>query len=688
MPDPATIAPLDVTQFLLDLVIIVVLARLMGALARKLGQPSVIGEIVAGVLLGPSLFGASFTAELFPAEVRPSLGSVADLGLVLFMFIIGYELDRELMRGREKVALNVSLGSIAVPLAAGFGIGLWLAGRHAHQGGSVPFALFVGASMSVTAFPVLARILTDRGMHRTRVGGLAIAAAAVDDVAAWSLLAVVVTIAGSHGQPQWHILLSPAYLLVMVLLVRPLMGYVNERYRAADRLTPDLLAVVLVLLLASAAATEWLGVHFIFGAFIMGAVMPRKDGESLRHSILERLEQISVLLLLPVFFVIAGLKVNLRTINLEGIVELLAILAAAIGGKFLGAYLGARSSGIQGRQAGALATLMNTRGLTEVVILTVGSEIGVLDESLFSLMVVMALVTTVMTGPLLSAIYPSRLIDRDIADAERLALGGAAGYRVLAVVAADADPAVVDVAADLCSSRPHAGVVLVRLLPQRPAARLEVGTGMGADLLAMTTNMTELHTLAGRVSSRGIGVTVYSQFAEDAAGDLTRQVRTADPDFLVLAEGTELAPDDMLPRTVILRAAAPSDPSAVAVFLHAGADASAALQVAAQIAAGRGLDLVLVGNATGRRERGVLADLVRHGLSATTGELPDHALVVGIDADATAHLVVRARPDDSIDDVDDWASKLSVQTADAATTTTSPQDRSTTTVGATKESQP
>lgn len=691
MPDPATIAPLDVTQFLLDLVIIVVLARLMGALARKLGQPSVIGEIVAGVLLGPSLFGASFTDDLFPAEVRPSLGSVADLGLVLFMFIIGYELDRELMRGREKVALNVSLGSIAVPLAAGFGIGLWLSERHEHAGGSVPFALFVGASMSVTAFPVLARILTDRGMHRTRVGGLAIASAAVDDIAAWSLLAVVVTVAGSHDQAQWHVLLSPIYLVLMVLLVRPLMAHVNERYRAAERLTPDLLAVVLVLLLASAAATEWLGVHFIFGAFIMGAVMPRKDGESLRHTILERLEQISVLLLLPVFFVIAGLKVNLRTVDLEGILELLAILVAAIGGKFLGAYLGARSSGIQGRQAGALATLMNTRGLTEVVILTVGSEIGVLDESLFSLMVVMALVTTVMAGPLLSVIYPSRLIDRDIADAERLALGGAAGYRVLAVVAADADPAVVDVAADLCASRPHAGVVLARLLPQRPAARLEVGTGLGTDLLAMTTNMTELHTLAGRATSRGIEVTVYSQFADDAAGDLTRQVRTADPDFLVLAEGTEMTPDDMLPRTVMLRSAVPSSPSAVAVFLRPGADASAALQVAAQIAAGRGLDLVLVGNATGRRERGILGDLVRHGLPATAGDLPDNALIVGTPADSIAHLVVRSRPDDSVDDVDDWAPLLSVRT-DASTaaplTTTGPQDRSTTTVGATKEIQP
>lgn len=652
---------LDISHLLFCLALIVVLARVLGAVARKLGQPPVIGEIVAGILLGPSLLGVDFSTDLFPLELRPPLTAVADVGLVLFMFIIGYELDRELMRGREKVAATVSLGSMILPLIGGFLVGLWLSGRHDHAGGSAAFALFVGAAMSVTAFPVLARILSDRGMHRTRLGGLAIASAAVDDIAAWSLLAVVVTVAGSHGEPQWHILLSPAYLLVMVLLVRPLMTYVNSRYRQADRLTPDLLGVILVLLLLSAASTEWLGVHFIFGAFIMGAVMPRKDGESLRHSILERLEQLSVLLLLPVFFIIAGLKVDLRTIDFQAVIELLAILAVAIGGKFLGAYLGAKSAGIDDRQAGALATLMNTRGLTEIIILTVGSEIGVLDQSLFSLMILMALITTVMTGPLLSFIYPARLIDRDIADAERAALGGAAGYRVFAAVGETADPAVVDTAADVAAAHDHAAVVLARLMPQRSDSRLEVGSGMGAELLAMTANMNELHSLGARAVARGVELSVFSQFSDDRSGDLARQVRTADPDLLVLTEDIPIASDDMLPRTVLVRAGVPAAPSAVAVLVHPGADGAFALQVGTELAVSRGLDLVLVGGA-GRRERSAVSDLARHGITARAADLPPGALVVGVAADADAHLVVQTRRDESADDVDDWAGHLSVST--------------------------
>ena len=271
---PTSLTTHDVQLLLVDLALILVLARLLGALARRLGQPPVIGEITAGILLGPTLFSGAITRHLYLLELRAPLTAVADLGLVLFMFIIGYELDGALIRGRERIAVSVSLGSIALPLGSGFLLGIWLAHRH-HVDRTVPFALFVGAAMSVTAFPVLARILSDRGLHRTRIGGLAIASAAVDDIVAWSLLAVVVTIAGKHGADEWHILLAPVYLAVMLLVVRPLMQQVAERFRRQPRLTPDLLAVVLVGLLLSGFATEWMGVHFIFGAFIFGAVMPR-----------------------------------------------------------------------------------------------------------------------------------------------------------------------------------------------------------------------------------------------------------------------------------------------------------------------------------------------------------------------------------------------------------------------------
>ena len=234
----------------------------------------------------------------------------------------------------------------------------------------------------------------------------------------------------------------------------------------------------------SAFATEWLNVHYIFGAFIMGACMPRENGEALREAILERLEQLSVLVLLPVFFVVSGVKVDLSQIDSKGFGELLAILGVAIGGKFLGAYLGARVAGVGGRQAGALATLMNTRGLTELVILNVGLGLGVLDSKLFSLMVLMALVTTAMTGPMLAFVYPERLIDRDIADAERAALS--AGARLpragRAGLGRGHRPG-------RRGRRPRrvrapAQVVLARLVPQKQAKRLEVGTGIGRELLA------------------------------------------------------------------------------------------------------------------------------------------------------------------------------------------------------------
>ena len=401
----------DIALLLLDLALILVLARVLGAAARRIGQPAVVGEVVAGIALGPTLFHGAITRHLFPSELSPVLTGIADVGLVLFMFIVGYELDAALIRGRGRQAASISLGSILVPMAAGFGLGFWLATHNAHHG-VVPFALFVGASMSVTAFPVLARILTDRGLHRTRLGGLAIASAAVDDVAAWSLLAVVVTIAGVPGTAQWHILFAPVYLLVMALLVRPALRRVAAHTARVGRLTPDVLAVVLTVLLLSAAATEWMGVHFIFGAFIAGAVMPHDvlgdsgAAEVLRQAILERLEQLSVLLLLPVFFVVSGTAVDLSAIDGSRLVQLLAILGVAIGGKFVGAYLGGRSAGVSNRQAGALATLMNTRGLTELIILNVGLQNHVISPPLFTLLVVMAVATTAMTGPLLAHRLP------------------------------------------------------------------------------------------------------------------------------------------------------------------------------------------------------------------------------------------------------------------------------------------
>jgi len=486
----------DVQLLLADVAIIIILARLLGIAAKRLGQPPVLGEILAGIVLGPTFFHGRITTTLFPPALIPPLTALADIGLVLFMFVVGYEVDLRLIRGREQAAFSVSIGSVVLPLALGSGLGVWLAHRnHVHD--VTTFALFIGTAMAATAFPVLARILTDRGLHRTRIGGLALASAAVADVLAWTLLAVVVVMAGSA--PQWKVLLAIPYAAVMFLLVRPLLRRLADVYQKAGRLTPNIMATVLAGLLLSAYATNWMGLHFIFGAFLFGLVMPREDVLGMREEMLVRLEQISVLVLLPIYFVVSGLSINLSTIGHSGLTELGAILVVAIAGKLVGAYAGAHIAGIRGRNAGVMATLMNTRGLTELVILSVGLQLHILNKPLYSLMVIMALVTTAMSGPLLRVIYPDRVMEHDIAAADRAQLSGGPSHRILVLVdqPETAGP-LVDIGADLAARRAGSELVLAHLMTIRTESRLEVGTGFGAELAQMTVVMGQLHDLAGR----------------------------------------------------------------------------------------------------------------------------------------------------------------------------------------------
>jgi len=515
----------QVGQLLLGLAAIIAVARLLGLLARRIGQPPVVGEILAGILVGPTLFGSAIIDQIWPVDIRPALAGLANVGLVLFMFIVGYEIDRTLVAGRAKVAVSVSIGSIVLPLGLGAALGVWLAQRHGVTR-VLPFALFIGAAMAVTAFPVLARILTDRGMQRTEVGGLALASAAVDDVVAWSLLAVVVTIGGAAG--SWRILFAVPYLVLMFAVVRPLLRRLLVARAKARRLTPDILSIVLIGLLLSCYATEWLGVHAIFGAFVFGVIMPRGD---LRHEIMERLEQVSVLLLLPAFFVLAGMRVDLSTVDLGGALELALILAVAVTGKFAGAYLGARLHRVRPARAGALAILMNTRGLTEIVILTVGLQLGLLDTALFSLMVVMALVTTIMAGPLLAWIYPRRTVEKDIALADKAALGVTDAYRVL--ITQPSEELVAEAMRRIGQRRP-AEIVLSRLLPG-PVAPLEVG--ISSELLKVTGAMTELAALAAPIRAAGIAAPVLVRFSGDIPGDFAAQVATADADVVLSGQG-------------------------------------------------------------------------------------------------------------------------------------------------------
>ncbi|MCP9774344.1 cation:proton antiporter [Cyanobium sp. WAJ14-Wanaka] len=394
---------------LVAVALIVVVAQLLGELAQRWQQPRVIGEIVGGIVLGPSLLGAvapDLEAHLFTPEVRSQLDLLGQLGLVLFMFLIGLELNPKLLQGRIPLASRITSVGVLLPLGLGvclaMGFEQWqpqlLPGDRALSG-----ALFMGTAMAITAFPVLARILKERGLMNQPLGALAITAAALEDVVSWVLLAVVVAIARSSS---WAGVLLPlvgtaAWSWLLLVGLRPLRRWLEHRYRQGHQLGPLLQTSLFGGALFSAAVTEWIGVHAIFGAFLWGLAMPRY--EPLRRRLELRLEAVVLQLLLPLFFAISGLSTRIGSLNSGPLwTAALLVLVLAVLGKFLGAWAMARLSGIEPREAQALGWLMNTRGLTELVILNVGLGLGVISTELFTMGVLMALVTTVMTGPLLS----------------------------------------------------------------------------------------------------------------------------------------------------------------------------------------------------------------------------------------------------------------------------------------------
>jgi Kef-type K+ transport system membrane component KefB len=603
----------DIAQIFLCIVLIVILARVVGGLFRRIHQPAVIGEILAGLLLGASLLGQfsydgrSLDTLLFPTEIRPTLRVIANLGLVIFMFIVGLELDGKLIRGHERKAGVISLASVALPFTLGVGLAYILYDSHG-QGGRLAFTLFLGASMSVTAFPVLARILTERNMHRIPLGVISLACAAIDDVLAWTLLAVVAAIGGDSSLPLWQtFLLSVAYIAAMFLLVRPAMTRILPLYHRAGRLTPDLLAFLLAGLLLSAYTSEKIGLHFVFGAFLFGVSVPRDH--NLIREILERLEQVSVLLLLPLFFIVTGLGVDVTKLTGKLLGELLLVLAAAIGGKFIGARIAARAVGVPARRATALGLLMNTRGLTELVLLAVGVELGVLDVELYSMLVVMALVTTFMTAPLLRRVYPDRIIQREIAEAEQAALGIVDAYRVLVSVDdAASGRALLELAADVARAERPAQIVLSQLRPQATAGeRLEVGSGLTEELAEIAANLGEMDALAERARADGVDCIVLSRASDDPDRDLLEQIETLGADLVLVpatarsVDGERILRDSPVTVAVVDVLAVPAEGPVVAVVGH-GESGDAAVAVAVRMARTRGVPVTLVDESGRRRE--------------------------------------------------------------------------------------
>ena len=408
MHSPASPTDLTLAVALACVALVLLLGFLLGSLARRLRQPAVIGEIAAGIILGPSVLGllpGDLSHRLFPAEVRIMLSAIAQIGLLLFVFKIGWEFERRLLHRRRATAAAVSVTSVALPCALGAGLALVLYAQHARVHGHVvsrtAFVLFVAAAMGVTAFPVLARLLTDRGLMHTRVGALALACAAVDDVLAWCLLALVSAIvtASSGGSLIQIAGLSAAYVALMCLGVRPLLAILARRL-ARTAAAPYLLSMLVGGVFLSAYATTLIGIHAIFGAFLFGIIMPREPADTLDRHVRRPAGTISALLL-PVFFVLTGLGVDIGGLSARDLLALAAIIAVACAGKLLGAVLPARAFGMPWPEAGTLGLLMNTRGLTELIILNAGVSLGVLDTPMFTMMVIMAMFTTALAGTLL-----------------------------------------------------------------------------------------------------------------------------------------------------------------------------------------------------------------------------------------------------------------------------------------------
>ena len=392
------------SQLLLALALVIALGQVIGRLFRRIGQPPVIGEVIAGIVLGPSFLGSIWPhayAFVLPASVAPLLGAVAQLGVILYMFLVGLELNPARLRHRLGATVAISTAGMIVPFALGVMLAFSLYPRLSTS--DVPFlnfALFIGVAMSITAFPVLARILSDLRMTHTDIGALALACAAIGDVTAWCLLAFVVGVVNATSGGLFGVALPTlGFIAAMFAVVRPVVGRWLGR-RATTEPTPAVMATLLIAVLLSAFTTEAIGVHAIFGAFLFGAIVPHESRPAV--VLHERFGPLVTLLLLPAFFAFTGMRTEIGLLSTAADWGLCAaIIAVAVAGKFGAVTIIGRITGLAWRQAAELGTLMNTRGLMELIVLNVGLELGVISPRLFTMFVIMALVTTMTTTPIL-----------------------------------------------------------------------------------------------------------------------------------------------------------------------------------------------------------------------------------------------------------------------------------------------
>lgn len=394
---------------LAQIVTIILVARLFGWICMKIKQPSVIGEMIAGIVLGPSLVGMyfpEFSAFLFPKESLGNLQFLSQIGLILFMYIVGMELDLSVLRKKAHDAVVISHASIIIPFALGIGLSYFIYQEFSPDGIQfTSFALFIAISMSITAFPVLARIVQERNLQKTKLGTIVITCAAADDITAWCILAAVIAIvkAGSFASSIYVIIMAIAYVFLMIKIVRPFLKRVGDLQAGKNTISKPMVAIFFLTLILSSYATEVIGIHALFGAFMAGAIMP--ENAKFRTLFIDKVEDVALVLLLPLFFVFTGLRTQIGLLNDSHLwITAGLIILTAVVGKFAGSALTARFVGINWKDSLTIGALMNTRGLMELIVLNIGYDLGVLGPEIFAMLVIMALFTTFMTGPALDFI--------------------------------------------------------------------------------------------------------------------------------------------------------------------------------------------------------------------------------------------------------------------------------------------
>jgi Kef-type K+ transport system membrane component KefB len=621
-----------VASALFAIAVIMLVARLFGSLAVRIRQPRVMGEVVAGITLGPTILGwlaPAVQAALFPTDILPALGIVANVGLVFYMFLVGLEIDPAQLKGRIGQAAAISNTSVALPMMLGIAVALPIYTVVGPDKDFLAFALFMGVAMSITAFPVLARILVERRMLKRPVGALALACAAIDDVTAWFLIALATAIATQGGAVDvlQTIGLAIAFCIFMGALVRPFLGRVSTAFDEAGRVPGGWVAAIFAGVLLSAYITEEIGIAVIFGAFIMGMIMPRNAG--LTEDVTNRIEDFVVIVLLPVFFAYTGLRTNIGLLDRPVLWLITGVLiVVAIVGKLFGAAIAARLTGFDWRSSFVIGTLMNTRGLTELIVLNLALEKGVITDALFAALVIMALVTTFMAGPMLSWLDPENKygapVEEELEEARRRSSlefpdVPQPEHSILVAPQTDAGlPQLLALAEPLARSEPPRELILSRLV--RPPRRAQATGGLQTENRLLREASNEVNFARLELVDKGVASRAIAFTSVNPGADLSRLAKSEEVDLL-LVDGRRPLLGGGVPRgdvgavlndaecdVAVLVAkegdpVLPSEDHAVIVPFGGAEHDWAALELGAWIASATGAPLKLLG-AAGQTEEG------------------------------------------------------------------------------------